>query len=387
MHRWILAVVLCLLQDPDPRALGKWRGRYNDEPVEIEARKDGTATVWIREKAETVRVKWLSGGRVRIERTGKDPAELSVKFEGDRMILSDEKQSLRCSKGFDPGAPPAKNTTPREWYDRRLAAIQSADGQALWGTAGTRYREKFTAWVESIRVRTTRRPWEANDDRKVLGFGRPLAEISAPEMAVSFCALLYASLGSDWTWVDVVEKEETASLRADLRVPRSGQTLRKTFALVKEHGTWVEDWSTDMDAAVENGNRNMQAAACHNNLVQLWRQANNYMIQFGGRRKEMSSETGGRFWLALSETKPPLIPPEWAVVYACPFRLENWRKGEVHYRGPKENYNETWSEERVIGACLDHPDGTSVILLGSGEILRIRKQDSRYQRALDETSP
>jgi hypothetical protein len=384
MHRIAFALLLCLLQDPDTRSLGRWRGMYLNEPVEIEARKDCTATVWIRGKREDIRFRFLDAGRVRIDRKDKPSAELSVKWEGSTMALSDARQTLTCSRPPDPGCPVSRSKTPREWLDRRLDAARNKDVQAFWSLCGPAYRKSLAEWMDRFRKRKIEEGSEAT--RREMGFGRPFEEIQPEEMALWLADASLMALGADWAVKEIQEEAAKATVIVDARVRNRG-LIRKTFQLVKDADGWVEDWSAEMEANLELAMRNEMTVVCMNNLQQLWKMAHNFLVQYGGPRKEFSKKTGSGFWLVFREKDTLLIDDELAGIYACPFRRKDWKLGTTFYRGPKSNINTLDIESSVVGACLEHPDGTGIVLLGTGRIVPVKKGDDLWKRVLEETAP
>src|SRR5262245_11123953 len=59
--------------------------------------------------------------------------------------------------------------------------------------------------------------------------------------------------------------------------------------------------------AIARAIKNAKIARCQNNLKQLWTMQANYMVQFGSADHLMPHDTGGAFWMKLTQTTPPLI--------------------------------------------------------------------------------
>jgi hypothetical protein len=103
---------------------------------------------------------------------------------------------------------------------------------------------------------------------------------------------------------------------------------------------------------------------CQGNLSQLWKMQYIYSIQFGGPQKRFPEETGGKFWLKMSDPKTRLIAPELSDIYICPISLDGYsRVGKktvpevkTNYRGPSRNVNQ-YSEDYPVGADrkTNHP--------------------------------
>ncbi|MDP6959279.1 MAG: hypothetical protein QF645_10760 [Planctomycetota bacterium] len=146
---------------------------------------------------------------------------------------------------------------------------------------------------------------------------------------------------------------------------------------------------------------------CVNNLSQLWKMQHNYSVQFGGPRKRFPEETGGKFWLKLSDPKTRLIAPELSGIYTCPLRLEAGEGGnsmpevKTNYRGPARNVNQ-YSEDDPVGADrkTNHlvlekwklrwsiGEGSRNVLFKSGRVEGWVENDNPLWKAADQyTSP
>lgn len=114
-------------------------------------------------------------------------------------------------------------------------------------------------------------------------------------------------------------------------------------------------------------------AACANNLKQLWNMQNNYIIQYGGRQMLFPQETGGAFWLKLSQPSSRLIDESLQGIYACPYKAP--RKGETDYRGPASDVN-MMRDGDAVGACIgNHPDGSAIIIRKMGDVQEVKEGD------------
>lgn len=124
---------------------------------------------------------------------------------------------------------------------------------------------------------------------------------------------------------------------------------------------------------------------CALHLTQLWKMQNVYMVQYGGPRKLMPSETGGAFWLKLSKPPTALIDATLEEFYHCPFR--QGPSGTTDYRGPNGDVNR-FGDGDPVGACIGHhPDGSATVLRKSGDVLTVEKDDAFFKLALEKTAP
>ena len=129
-----------------------------------------------------------------------------------------------------------------------------------------------------------------------------------------------------------------------------------------------------------------RTVSCADNLSQLWEMQNIYMFQYGGRLKEMPSETGSAFWLALTKTSVPIIDESNYDLYICPVTGGPPRRGFTSYRGPTSDVN-TLDDGAIIGCCEpgNHPDGSINVLRKSGDVVEVRPGDPLFIQALQHT--
>ena len=125
---------------------------------------------------------------------------------------------------------------------------------------------------------------------------------------------------------------------------------------------------------------------CRHNLSQLWKMQYNYMVQFGGSHKMMPAETGGAFWLKLSDPETLLIDPRLFEIYACPVKGKGV-EGKTDYRGPVSNVNR-YKDGDPVGACLgNHGDGTGNVVRKSGDTHEMKEGEEIFKRAMEKTKP
>ncbi len=141
--------------------------------------------------------------------------------------------------------------------------------------------------------------------------------------------------------------------------------------------------------AIARATRNAKATACCNNLSQLWKMQHHYMVSFGGTAKSMPPETGGGFWLKLSQTTPPLVDPFIADIYGCP--LEGTPNGPLttDYRGPASNVN-AYADRDPVGADKINNHGPregGTVLRKSGDVMTVSENDPLWTAARTKTSP
>lgn len=118
---------------------------------------------------------------------------------------------------------------------------------------------------------------------------------------------------------------------------------------------------------------NAKRIRCANNLKQLWVMQNNYMVQYGGVQKLFPQETGGAFWLELSQPSSRLIDESLQSIYACPFKTP--RMGATDYRGPASDVN-MMRDGDAVGACIgNHPDGSAIIIRKMGDVQEVKEGD------------
>jgi hypothetical protein len=159
--------------------------------------------------------------------------------------------------------------------------------------------------------------------------------------------------------------------------PPKGETLR-----LRRGSASPED-----KEKVERAIRNARSTMCANNLSQMWKMMNNYMVQYGGPQKQMPLETGARFWLKMSTPPTVLIDSTLGDIYICPFRERPWSPGVTDYRGPSGNVNR-FADGDPVGACMGHhPGGEALILRKSGDVQPVQEGDSLYRSALEKTAP
>ena len=71
--------------------------------------------------------------------------------------------------------------------------------------------------------------------------------------------------------------------------------------------------------------------ACANNLSQLWKMQCIYKHQHGGAWGIYVQDTGGAFWIRLSQGTKPLIDSSMVEIYACPVKRVPPRPGTTDY--------------------------------------------------------
>ena len=91
--------------------------------------------------------------------------------------------------------------------------------------------------------------------------------------------------------------------------------------------------------AIHRALRRARMVACAGNLSQLWKMENVYMAhpEYGGPDKIYPTETGGAFWLKLTQTNPALIDDSALSLFFCPVVGRDVIKGETDYLGPRAN--------------------------------------------------
>lgn len=127
------------------------------------------------------------------------------------------------------------------------------------------------------------------------------------------------------------------------------------------------------------------SVACSNNLAQLWKMQGNYMIQFGGPKKYLPSETGADFWLKLSHIRPPLIDESLQDLYVCPASREEAGSDVCTYLGPSGDVNgAAYGDGDPVGLCEEdgHEDEV-VVLRKSGDVQTCRRGDPLHRRAVE----
>lgn len=118
---------------------------------------------------------------------------------------------------------------------------------------------------------------------------------------------------------------------------------------------------------------------CANNLAQLWKMQNNYMVQYGGMEKRMPAETGTAFWLKLSEPPTMLIDNTLLEIYRCPFVAAN---EPCSYRGPAMDVN-IYHDDNVVGADLqgNHGSERHNVILKSGDVHSVESDERLWRQA------
>jgi prepilin-type N-terminal cleavage/methylation domain-containing protein len=145
--------------------------------------------------------------------------------------------------------------------------------------------------------------------------------------------------------------------------------------------------------AIARAIRNSKVTRCVNNLAQLYKMQHNYMAQFGGGDKLMPTETGGAFWLKLTQTTPPLIDATLAAggnnIFGCPLE-GNPNSGTTDYRGPANNINSaTVGDGAIIGADKVGNHGANEggnIIRKSSDVLTVGLNDPLWTQAGTETA-
>ncbi len=127
--------------------------------------------------------------------------------------------------------------------------------------------------------------------------------------------------------------------------------------------------------------REDRAGRCATHLATLWQAQHAYMIQFGGSSKTMPSETGDAFWLKLTKTEPPLVPPKDHRLLQCP--VEDVDDDGCDFRGPAFDVN-MMGDGDIVGADVDGNHGVGrggTILRKSGDVGRVLESDRLWESA------
>jgi hypothetical protein len=138
--------------------------------------------------------------------------------------------------------------------------------------------------------------------------------------------------------------------------------------------------------AIAKATKNAKVTSCAANLRQLWTMQNNYMVQFGGTQKRMSSETGRDFWLRLSKPPSTLIDASLKDIYRCPVK---GGYSECDYRGPSSDVN-LYGDGDPVGADMSENHGSSEggnVLLKSGDLQTVESRDRHWTLAERMTCP
>ena len=128
-------------------------------------------------------------------------------------------------------------------------------------------------------------------------------------------------------------------------------------------------------------------AACAHNLSDLWKMQMVYRVQYGGRKKAAPPYTGEAFWLALTQTKPPLIDPEHSEIFSCPVKGKDEGWGTCDYRGPAAVLG-SFDATDPVGADLEENHGAGkggMVLLGSGDVKEAGPNDAEWKAARTKT--
>ncbi len=134
------------------------------------------------------------------------------------------------------------------------------------------------------------------------------------------------------------------------------------------------------------GMRNGRSHTCANNLRSLHQVLHVYLAECRGRFPE---ERGAAFWLALAETKPPLIDPSSQEIYFCVLKGEIGGPGETDYRGPADPPTNYTSED-PIGADKEgnHGEGRGGnVLLKNGSVQEVGPDDRLWVRCRTKLAP
>ncbi len=141
--------------------------------------------------------------------------------------------------------------------------------------------------------------------------------------------------------------------------------------------------------AIARAIRNARVTNCANNLSQLWKMQNNYMVQYGGAFKNMPEETGGNFWTKLSAPESTLIDSTLNDIYMCPLEGTT-NSGDTDYRGPASNVNK-FKDGDPVGAdkTTNHSDDGSEggnVLRKSGDVQTVGNNDTLWNAAGSKTN-
>jgi hypothetical protein len=142
--------------------------------------------------------------------------------------------------------------------------------------------------------------------------------------------------------------------------------------------------------AVARATRNARVTNCANNLSKLWNMQNNYMVQYGGSRKLLPTETGGDFWTKLSDPEIGIIDSSLSEIYHCPLEEVSY-PGETDYRGPSWDVNK-FKDGNLVGAdkIYNHSDDGSEggnVLRKSGDVQTVGNNDTLWRAAKKYTTP
>ena len=141
--------------------------------------------------------------------------------------------------------------------------------------------------------------------------------------------------------------------------------------------------------AIARAIRNAKVTGCVNNLAQLWKMQHNYMVQYGGSAKAMPVETGGQFWLKLTNIVPPLIDNTLKDAFACQVKATPPGSGATDYRGPNGNVN-TFADGDPVGADKVGNHGANEggnVVRKSGDVQTVSENDPIWIDASSKTAP
>jgi hypothetical protein len=144
--------------------------------------------------------------------------------------------------------------------------------------------------------------------------------------------------------------------------------------------------------AISRAIRNAKITRCVNNLAQLYTMEHNYAAMFGGQDRLMPAETGGAFWLKLTQTTPPLIDGALAGgefnIFSCPLEGAP-NSGTTDYRGPAIDINDRRvADGDPVGADREHNHGPGEggnVIRKSGDVLTVSPSDPLWTQAARRT--
>lgn len=121
---------------------------------------------------------------------------------------------------------------------------------------------------------------------------------------------------------------------------------------------------------------------CEQNLEQLWKMQNNYMVQYGGSQKRMPTQTAKNFWLKLSQPPTVLIDATLQEIYGCPLATPP-PAGDTSYAGPATDVN-GFGDGDPVGRDVvgNHGSGEGGnVLRKSGDVQTVGQSDSMWTLA------
>ena len=134
--------------------------------------------------------------------------------------------------------------------------------------------------------------------------------------------------------------------------------------------------------AIARAIRNAKVTGCCNNLAQLWKMQNNYMVQYGGAQKRMPVQTAKNFWLKLSQPPTVLIDATLQEIYSCPLATPA-AAGDTNYAGPATDVN-GFGDGDPVGRDIvgNHGSGEGGnVLRKSGDVQTVGQTDSMWTLA------